>query len=132
VRLKIVDPSGSIRLDRSWAPANPTSCAARRRIRAIENLGNPLLPSLVQRQATILVALQPPLAYCVTEFGRLFVGQPGVRMYDSIQSRVPQRDVAGCTRFLGFPIIVSMAFSACSAASKEAPAASANSSPSAS
>ena len=67
-------------------PVNPISCAARRRIRAIENCVSRLLPSLVQRQVTMLVALadrlnptsrhatlQPPLAYCVTEFGRLFV-----------------------------------------------------------
>ena len=48
------------------------------------------------------------------------------------QSRVPQRDVALCTSFLGCLIIVSMAFSACSQASQETPAASANASPSAS
>src|ERR1700674_5075092 len=49
------------------------------------------LPSLVQRQVTMLVALadrlnptsrratlQPPLAYCVTEFGRLFVRRAGL------------------------------------------------------
>jgi hypothetical protein len=46
----------------TWAdcgpPVNPISCAARRHICAIENC--------VSR-------LQPPLAYCVTEFGRLFV-----------------------------------------------------------
>jgi ketosteroid isomerase-like protein len=48
-----------------------------------------------------------------------------------IQSRVPQRDVALCASFLGCLMIVSMAFSACSPASKET-AASANASPSAS
>jgi uncharacterized protein (TIGR02246 family) len=53
-------------------------------------------------------------------------------MNDSIQSRVPQRDVALCTSFLGCLIIISMAFSACSQASQETPAASANASPSAS
>jgi len=53
-------------------------------------------------------------------------------MNESIQSRVPQRDVALCTSFLGCLIIVSMAFSACSQASQETPAASANASPSAS
>jgi uncharacterized protein (TIGR02246 family) len=53
-------------------------------------------------------------------------------MNDSIQSRVPQRDVALCTSFLGCLIIVSMAFNACSQASQETPAASANASPSAS
>jgi hypothetical protein len=77
----------------AWAdcgpPVNPISCAARRRIRAIENCVSRLLPSLGQRQVTMLVALaerlnptsrratlQPPLAYCVTEFGRLFVRPP--------------------------------------------------------
>ena len=53
-------------------------------------------------------------------------------MNDSIQCRVPQRDVALCTTFLGCLIIISMAFSACSPASQETPAASANVSPSAS
>ena len=53
-------------------------------------------------------------------------------MNDSIQSRVPQRDVALYTSFLGCLIIVSMAFGACSQASQETPAASANASPSAS
>jgi len=53
-------------------------------------------------------------------------------MNDSIQSRVPQRDVALCTSSLGCLIIVSMAFSACSQASQETPAPSANASPSAS
>jgi hypothetical protein len=66
LRAKIVDPSGSIRSG-SVYPA----CFA----------------SLVRRQVTMLVALadklntasrratlQPPLAYCVTEFGRPFVG----------------------------------------------------------
>ena len=48
------------------------------------------------------------------------------------QSRVPHRDVALYTSFLGFLIIVSIAFSACSPASNETPAASANASPSAS
>jgi len=45
-------------------------------------------------------------------------------------SRVPQRVVALCSSFLGFLIIVSIAFSACSQASKETPAESANASPS--
>src|SRR5881628_922508 len=48
------------------------------------------------------------------------------------QSRVPHRDVALYASFLGFLIIVSIAFSACSPASNETPAASANASPSAS
>ena len=46
------------------------------------------------------------------------------------RSRVPQRGVALCSSFLGFLIIVSIAFSACSQASKETPAESANASPS--
>src|SRR6202049_1376246 len=76
----------SIHLARSaWAdcgpPVNRISCAARRRIRAIENCVSRLLPSLVQREVTMLVALadklnptsrratlQPLLAYSVTEF----------------------------------------------------------------
>ena len=48
------------------------------------------------------------------------------------QSRVPQRDVARYASFLSFLIIVSIAFGACSPAGNEAPAASANVSPSAS
>ena len=48
------------------------------------------------------------------------------------QSRVPHRDVALYASFLGFLIIVSIAFSACSLASNETPAASTNASPSAS
>jgi hypothetical protein len=77
-------------------PVNPISCAACRRIRAIENCVSRLLPSVVQRQVTMLVALddrlnptsrratlQPSLAYCATEFGRLFVrrlaSKPGGR-----------------------------------------------------
>src|SRR5258705_1465982 len=60
------------------------------------------------------------------------VGQPGARMNNSIQIRVPQRDVAVCTSLLGCLITVSMAFSACSPASNETPAASANLSRSAS
>ena len=48
------------------------------------------------------------------------------------QSRVPQRDVALCASFLGFLIIVAIALGACSPASNETPAASANASPSAS
>jgi hypothetical protein len=46
VRLKIVDPSGSISLGRLWAASEPISWAARRRIRAIENCVSRLLPSL--------------------------------------------------------------------------------------
>ena len=46
------------------------------------------------------------------------------------RSRVPQRGVVLCSSFLGFLIIVSMAFSACSQASKETSAESANASPS--
>jgi hypothetical protein len=53
-------------------------------------------------------------------------------MNNSIQIRVPQRDVALCTSLLGCLITVPMAFSACSLASKETPAASANVSRSAS
>jgi hypothetical protein len=49
VRPKFVDPSDSI----SWGRL----CAARGRIRAIENCVSRLLPSLVQREATMLVAL---------------------------------------------------------------------------
>ena len=45
-------------------------------------------------------------------------------------SHVSQRGVALCSSFLGFLIIVSIAFSACSQASKETPAESANTSPS--
>jgi hypothetical protein len=38
VRPKIVDPSGSIRSGRLWTASEPEiSCAARRRIRAVEN-----------------------------------------------------------------------------------------------
>ena len=48
------------------------------------------------------------------------------------QSRVPQRDVALYASFLGFLIIVSVAFGACFPASNEAPAVSANALPSAS
>jgi len=48
------------------------------------------------------------------------------------QSRIPQRDGALYASFLGFLIIVSIAFSACSPASNETPTASANASPSAS
>jgi uncharacterized protein (TIGR02246 family) len=48
------------------------------------------------------------------------------------RSRVPQRGVALCSSFFGFLIIVSIAFSACSRASTETPAESANASPSAS
>ena len=48
-----------------------------------------------------------------------------------IQSRVPQGDVALYASFLGFLIIISIAFSACSPASNETPAASTNASPSA-
>src|SRR5882762_2789920 len=48
------------------------------------------------------------------------------------QSRVPHTDVALCASFLGFIIIVAIAFSSCSSASNETPAASANPSPSAS
>jgi hypothetical protein len=91
VRYFVLVSRSSIHRARSaWAdcgpPVNPISCAARRRIRAIENCVSRLLPSLVQRQVTMLVALaerlnptsrratlQPPLAYCVTEFGRLSV-----------------------------------------------------------
>src|SRR5882762_4740628 len=60
--------------------------------------------------------------------------QPGARMNHSkpTQSRVPHRNVALYASFLGFLIIVSIAFSACSPASNETPAASANASPSAS
>lgn len=46
------------------------------------------------------------------------------------RSRVPQRGVALCSSILGFLIIVSIAFSACSRESKETPAESANASPS--
>ena len=49
-----------------------------------------------------------------------------------IKSRVPQRDVALWASLLGCLMIVSMALGACSPASKEKPAASANASPSAS
>jgi hypothetical protein len=86
VRLKIIDPSGSITLGRLWAAGNPISCVARKRIRAIENFMSRLLRPLIQRQVMMLIAradklnptsrratLQPPLPYCVTEFGRLFV-----------------------------------------------------------
>ena len=48
------------------------------------------------------------------------------------QSRVPHRDVALDTTLFGFLIIVSIAFGACSPASNDTPAASANASPSAS
>ena len=53
-------------------------------------------------------------------------------MNDSIQSRVPQRDVALYASFVCCLTVVSMAFCACSQASNETPAASAAASPSAS
>jgi ketosteroid isomerase-like protein len=46
------------------------------------------------------------------------------------RSRVPQRGVALCSSVLGFVIIVSLAFSACSQASPETPAESAKAAPS--
>jgi len=85
VRLTIVDSSGSISLGRLRAGGESDILRRTLMDSRYRELCIRLLPSLIQRQMTMLVALadrlnptscrdlQPPLAYCVTEFGRRFV-----------------------------------------------------------
>ena len=105
LRAKIVDPSGSIRSGRLWAGGEPDmlrrpQAYSRYRVLCIRafcvarSTTVTMLVALADKlnTASRSATLQPPLAYCVTEFGRPFAmcqESPGNWRMKGIGQRCP-------------------------------------------